>query len=407
MKRIAVIGGGASGLIAACFAAGGGNIVEMFEKQKKIGRKILVSGNGRCNITNSNISAEKYHGKNPMAVNTIFARFNFDDTIAFFRSIGLPIVEEEKGKMFPASLQASAVVRLFEYELKHRGVHLLLHRKIELIERQGEGFRLVTAGQEEHSFDSVILSAGSCACPPAGGSGDGYELARQLKHSVREPFPAILPINIPLKALHRLQGVKWDCAVKVLRGDRMVASSAGELLFTAYGISGPASLDVSRAVNDLVMRNVVPTIILDLFPRHTEQELLALLEDLWMDSSKSVGFSLVGILKTPMPEVLLHIAGIDPGKKSGDLSREERRKLAGILKSLRIEPGKPRGFNEAVVAAGGVDIDEIDCTTMESRKIRNVYITGELLDIDGNSGGYNLQFAWSTGAIAGKAQHNT
>jgi len=405
VKRIAVIGGGASGLMAACFAAGGGNTVVLFEKQKKIGRKILVSGNGRCNITKSALSAEMYHGKNPEVVNNIFARFGFEDTIAFFRSIGLPLVEEERGRMFPASLQATAVVRLFEYELKHRGVEVLLHRKIDLIERKGEGFRLVTAGLEEYFFDSVILSAGSCAYPPAGGSGDGYGLARQMKHSVHEPFPAILPINIPLKILHRLQGVKWDCAIQVLHQDRVVGSSEGELLFTAFGISGPAGLDVSRVINDLVIRKAVPVVKLDLFPGYTERELRALLDELWMDPSKSAGFSLVGILKTPMPEVLLHIAGIDPGKKSGDLSREERQKLAGILKSLRLEPGKPRGFNEAVIAAGGVDIYEIDCTTMESRCVSNLFITGELLDIDGNTGGYNLQFAWSTGAIAGMSQH--
>ena len=167
--------------MAACFAAGGGNSVVLFEKQKKIGRKILVSGNGRCNITNSIISAEMYNGKNPKAVKNIFARFGFEDTVAFFRSIGLPLVEEEKGRMFPASLQATAVVRLFEYELKHRGVEVLLHRKIDMIERHGETLRLVTAGQEEYTFDSVILSAGSCACPPAGGSADGYELARTIE----------------------------------------------------------------------------------------------------------------------------------------------------------------------------------------------------------------------------------
>jgi predicted Rossmann fold flavoprotein len=405
VKRVAVIGGGASGIMAACYAAGGGNSVVLFEKQKKIGRKILVSGNGRCNITNSAISQEMYHGNNPMVVNNIFARFGFEETVEFFQSIGLPLIEEEKGRMFPASLQATAVVRILEYELKHRGVEVLLHRKIDRIERAGEGFRLITAGKEEHLFDSVILAAGSCACPPAGGSGDGYDLARQLKHTVRDPFPAILPITIPLKTVHRLQGVKWDCLIRVLHDDRVIASSEGELLFTAYGISGPASLDVSRAVNGLVTQNIISVISIDLFPDHSEQELLALLDGLWSDASKSVGFSLVGILKTPMPEVLLHMAGIDPGKRAGDLSREERRMLGRFLKSVRLEPGKPRGFNEAVVAAGGVDIDEIDCTKMESRLAKNLYFTGELLDIDGDSGGYNLQFAWSTGAIAGMAQH--
>ena len=249
------------------------------------------------------------------------------------------------------------------------------------------------------------MACSSCASPPAGGSDDGYLLARQLKHTVRSPFPAILPVSIPLKALHRLQGVKWDCAVRVLRGEREVAVSGGELLFTAYGISGPAALDVSRAVNELVTQGIIPVIEIDLFPSYTDQELFAILEGLWSDTSKSAGFSLVGILKTPMPEVLLHIAGIDPGRKAGDLTPEERRMICRVLKSLRLEPGKPRGFNEAVVAAGGVDIDEIDITTMESRQVKNLYITGELLDIDGDSGGFNLQFAWSTGAIAGMSQH--
>jgi predicted Rossmann fold flavoprotein len=405
VKRVAIIGGGASGLMAACCAAGGGNTVVVFEKQKKLGRKILVSGNGRCNITNSAVSAEMYHGKNPQVVNNIFARFGFEETVEFFRSIGLPLVEEEKGRMFPASLQSTAVVRVFEYELKRRGVEVLLHRKIDRIGHEQDGFSLVTAGREEHRFDSVILAAGSCASPPAGGSTDGYELARQLKHTVRDPFPAILPITIPIKIVHRLQGVKWDCLVRVLRGEKVVGSSEGELLFTAYGISGPASLDVSRTVNELVERNIMPVISIDLFPGYSEHELVALLDGLWSDASKSVGFSLVGILKTPMPEVLLQMAGIDPGKKTGDLTREDRRAIARILKGVRLEPGKPRGFNEAVVAAGGVDVDEIDCTTMESRLVNNFYITGELLDIDGDSGGYNLQFAWSTGAIAGMAQH--
>ena len=405
MRRVAIIGGGASGVMAACCAAGGGNTVVVFEKQKKLGRKILVSGNGRCNITNSAVSAEMYHGKNPRVVNNIFARFGFEETVEFFRSIGLPLVQEERGRMFPASLQSTAVVRLLEYELKHRGVEILLHRKIEKLERKHDGFRLVTAGREEHQFDSVILAAGSCACPPAGGSTDGYELARQMKHTVRDPFPAILPINLPLKIVHRLQGVKWDCLVRVLRDEKVIESSEGELLFTAYGISGPACLDVSRTVNELVTGNVTPVINIDLFPGYSEIELAALLEELWSDASKSVGFSLVGVLKTPMPDVLLQMAGIDPGRKAGDLSREERRTIVGFLKAVRLEPGKPRGFNEAVVAAGGVDVDEIDCTTMESRLVKNLYLTGELLDIDGDSGGYNLQFAWSTGAIAGMAQH--
>ncbi len=405
MKRVAIIGGGASGLMAACFAAGGGNSVVIYEKQKKIGRKVLVSGNGRCNISNRNLSAEKYHGENTRFVHNVFARFGLEETIDFFNSIGLPLVEEKNGKLFPASLQSSTVVRLLEYELVRKGVEIKTHKKIERIVASGKRFKLVTAGLEEELFDSVILAAGSCAYPPAGGSRDGYELAAQMKHAVREPFPAILPITIPLKIVHRLQGIKWDCAVSVVDNGTVTASSEGELLFTAYGISGPASLDVSRAVNEGLIRNREPSIVIDLYPSYTEQDLGALLESLWSDNSKPVSFSLIGIMKTPMPEILLRIADIDPNKKVRDLTRDEKKKLTRTMKSLTLAPGKPRGFNEAVVGAGGIDVDEINPSTMESRIAPGLFLTGELLDVDGDSGGYNLQFAWSTGAVAGLSQH--
>lgn len=405
MKRVAVIGGGASGCIAACFAAGGGNSVVLFEKQKKLGRKVLVSGNGRCNITNRNLSAGCYHGGNPRFVNNVFSRFGFDETVDFFKSIGLPLAEEKNGKMFPASLQSASVMRIFEYELGRRGVEVRTHRRIEAIRPTGSGYTLVTAGHEAEEFDAVILAAGSCANPPSGGSRDGYELARQMKHTVREPFPAILPVTIPLKIIHRLQGVKWDCATRVTMGKKTLASSEGELLFTAYGISGPASLEISRAVNETVLRGQLPQIVIDLFPGRGEKELEDVIGMLWADGSRSAALSLTGILKSPMPDVLLRMAGINPAAPVGQLGKEMRGALARVLKGLTLEPGKPRGFDEAVVAAGGVDTDEVNPATMESRRAKRLYITGELLDIDGDSGGYNLQFAWSTGALAGLAQH--
>lgn len=405
MKRVAVIGGGASGCIAACFAAGGGNSVVLFEKQKKLGRKVLVSGNGRCNITNRNLSAGCYHGGNPLFVNNVFSRFGLDETMDFFKSIGLPLVEEKNGKMFPASLQSASVMRIFEYELGRRGIEARTHRRIEAIQSTGSGYTLVTSGREAEEFDAVILAAGSCANPPSGGSRDGYELARQMKHTVREPFPAILPVTIPLKIIHRLQGVKWDCATRVTMGKKTLASSEGELLFTAYGISGPASLEISRAVNETVLRGQSPQIVIDLFPGRGEKELGDVIGMLWADGSRSAALSLTGILKSPMPDVLLRMAGIDPAAPVGQLGKEMRGALARVLKGLTLEPGKPRGFDEAVVAAGGVDTDEVDPATLESRRAKRLYITGELLDIDGDSGGYNLQFAWSTGALAGLAQH--
>lgn len=402
-KKVAIIGGGASGLTAACFAAEACDVT-VFEKQKKIGRKILVTGNGRCNITNRNISHEHYHGHNSGFVNDVFSRFGLRETEIFFRSIGIPFVEESEGKLFPASLQASVVPKVFQYELGRRGVEVRLHRKIEQVIPERNGFRVITAGREEENFDSVILACGSCAYPSAGGSQSGYELAGDLGHTVYEPFPVILPLNIPFKPLHTLQGIKCDCEVKVLRNGDVITSSLDDLLFTAYGISGPASLKVSRSVNGLYLSGNVPEISLDFFPLLSLPDLHEMLTGLFSDSGKKISFALLGILKERMPEVILAAAGINHEKRCGEISDREKEIIISSLKDFRIKPGKPRGFDEAVAAAGGVCVDEVNPSTMESRLIKNLFITGELLDIDGDSGGFNLQFAWSTGALAGKAQ---
>lgn len=404
MKKVAIIGGGASGLLAAYFAAKKGNRVTLFEKQKCLGRKILITGNGRCNISNMHIDQSKYYGHNTKFINNVFARFSPEDTRNFFQSIGIPFVEEKNGKLFPASLQSSSVTSILEYEISKKNVDIKLHRRIEKIINTGNAFTLITAGKEKLNFDSVILSAGSPAYPQLGGSTSGYELAASLGHRVYEPFPAILPINIPLKALHRLQGIKWDVKIKATHKNKTIASSAGELLFTAFGISGPASLDVSRKVNELIINGELPEIIIDFFPDLAQDGLLALFESLWTDKKKSISFSLAGILKNRMPEVLLKICGLDPEKKVGELSKNDKTLLIKSMKALALQPGGPRGFKEAVIAAGGVDVNELDPGTMESKIAKNLFITGELLDIDGISGGYNLQFAWSTGAIAGKTQ---
>ncbi len=407
MKDIAVIGGGASGLMAACMAAEKeGNKVHLFEKQKKPGRKILVTGNGRCNISNRNVHPSRYHGHNPRFVNNVFGRFGLQQTIDFFQSIGLPFTEEEDGKLFPASLQALTVMRLFEYELEKRGVATHLHRRADhvLPSKNGGGITIVTAGKEEHLFDAVILACGSCAFGPVGASLYGYQLAASLGHTVHEPFPAILPLNIPAKALHRLQGIRWDCTLEVLVDGKTVDQSTGEVLFTKYGISGPASLAISRSVNQAVLEDREVSVMLNIFPYINREELMNTLQLLWQDGKKPLALSLIGIMHNRMPEVFLSMAGIDHEKKVAEIGKAGREKVADAFLACGLEPGKPRPFTEAVVAAGGVDVNEVNPATMESKKAPGVHITGELLDIDGDSGGFNLQFAWSTGAIAGMAQ---
>jgi len=402
-KKTAIIGGGASGLTAAYFASEYSDVT-LFEKQKKIGRKILVTGNGRCNISNKCLNKNRYHGHNPEFVDAVFSIFGLTQTEIFFNSIGIPLIEEDDGKLFPASLQASIVPKVFEYELNKRNVDIRLHRKIEKIVPEKNMFKLITAGLEEELFDSIILACGSAAFPAAGASNSGYELAAGLGHKIYEPFPVILPINIPLKALHTLQGIKWDCGVKVFDKDKCIAGSCDELLFTAYGISGPAALKVSRETNRLLLSGRTPFISLDFFPSLSSSELENILHTLFSDTNKKLSFALLGILKERMPEVILSISGIDYEKRCGSLSENEKERILRVLKDFHVTPGKPRGFDEAVAAAGGVSVNEINPSTMESKILKNLFITGELLDIDGDSGGFNLQFAWSTGAIAGISQ---
>jgi predicted Rossmann fold flavoprotein len=402
-KSVAVIGAGASGMMAAWHAASGGARVTLFEKQKMLGRKVRATGNGRCNITNRNIDVSFYHGRNPQIVRNVFGRFGLDETIGFFRRIGIPLVETEGGRLYPASLQASTVTQIFEYELQKLKVDIRLHRKIERIEEHDGILRLRTAGFEEEAFDAVVLAAGGCAYPQLGASRSGYELAAAMGHTVHEPFPAILPINITLRALHRLEGIKRDCSVSVMRSERLADRATGELLFTKYGISGPAALEVSRTVNESLVTGEIPELVIDFFPDTEAGELENLLSELWSDGERPVSLSLRGLLRDRLCDTLLGIAGVDPASAVRGVSANQRKAIIGVLKNLRLRPGEVRSFNDAVVAAGGVDVGDVQPSTLESRRVSNLYISGELLDIDGDSGGYNLQFAWSTGALAGTA----
>jgi predicted Rossmann fold flavoprotein len=403
MMRVAVIGGGASGLLAAYFSAAGGNRVTLFERQKMLARKVLASGNGRCNISNRKMDESFFHGRDPRFAALVLERFGLEETTGFFAGIGIPFTELERGRLYPASLQATSVKKALEYQLRKKGVEVILHRKIELIVPESGKLRLVTAGHEEFLFDAAVIAAGSCAYSSLGASRSGYELAAALGHRIHEPFPSILPLNVPSRALHRLDGIKWDCGVAVELDGGVRARSEEELLFTKYGISGPAAMEVSRAVHSSVLAGGKPVVVIDLFPRHDGEELEQLLDGLWADGDKKLSMSLLGILKERMPELALGVACVDSEARVGMLTGEQKKRIAGALKNIRLEPGPSRGFGEAVVAAGGVDTGEVDPRTMESKLVKNLYITGELLDIDGDSGGYNLQFAWSTGAIAGMA----
>lgn len=403
MKKVAIIGGGASGLMAALQASASGADVTLFEKGEKLGRKIFASGNGRCNISNSKISSENYHGNDSDFAMKVISSFDRNETLEFFRKIGLPVIEEERGRLYPQSLFAGSVVEMMTYQLDRTKVKRHTHKRIDKIIRTNQGWRLVSPSHEDFVFDAVVLACGGEAHPALGGSDSGYQLAERLEHRIVGTFPAILPLNILEKPVRQLQGLKRDCRLSVMSGKNMVQTAEGELLFTRFGISGPVTLEISRQVNDLVLSGKPVSILLDFFPEYRKEELESLLLSLWEDKNKNIVLSLSGIMRERFAVIMLPVVGIDVTKTVGSLTDDDRMKIVELFKEWKLTPENPRGFDEAVVTAGGVDVSEVDPQSLESRIKPGIFFAGEILDVDGDCGGYNLQFAWSSGAVAGRS----
>ncbi len=399
-KKIIIAGGGASGLAAAITAARLGAEVHVYEKQKSAGRKLGASGNGQCNLSNRQASCERYHGENPYFVRSVLSRFTVDDTIAFFGSIGIPVRERADGRIYPWSLQARSVVQALLSEIGRLGVSLWLHRRIDSVYPERGGFSVITAGKERYRGDSVILSMGGRSFSTLGGSTRPYELAQSLGHRIVPQLPSILAINVPYKRLHTLQGLRWDCTLTVLADGHPVTQSTDEVLFTKNGLSGPASFDVSGQVNRALYRGCEVSIVMDFLPEMDYETARAFIDG--YSDTRSIKAVLDGIFKYRMGDLFLHRSGIDPEAAACDLTAGSRQKLVETVKEFTVSPGEAGPFEEAAVSTGGVSVDEVNQRTLESKLARGLYITGEMLDIDGDCGGFNLQFAWATGVLAAR-----
>lgn len=408
MKRVAIIGGGPSGIAAAISASEIDCKVTIFEKQKKLLSKIYVTGNGTCNISNEDVSVSKYHSSgNLNFVKNILNNFSFNDCRNFFDKLDIPFVMKDRGRAYPYSLQASHVAEVLEYKLNELGVDVKLHRRVDSIFNNKKSFKLITAGKEEFHFDSVIIAAGGPAYPDLGGSKRGAILSEKLNHKVNNFIPVILPLNIVDKQLHRLQGIKQDVKLSVFLNNEKLCDATGEILFTKYGISGPVTLDISTVVNSLVSKGKSPIIEIDFFPNLEEKSLHDFLKNIFKDKKKKTIFSLESILKKKIPYYIFNRLNIDNDISNLDLDDAMITKFVKELKHLQIQPGEIREYKEAVTAAGGIDTSLIDPNTMESKRIKNLYFTGELIDVNGECGGFNLHFAWASGVIAGRSQVKT
>lgn len=404
-RKVIIIGGGAAGMTAAIAAARAGAEVVILERLSRVGKKILATGNGRCNYTNTDIDISRYHGNQPKFALGPLNHFGFKDTIAFFGELGIVPRVEQKGKVFPRSGQAGSVLDILRFELERLGVRTVCDAEVKSLQQRSQGFVAETDASGTYIADSVILATGGKASPNLGSNGSGYHLAQTFGHTLVQPFPALVQLKLKAGFLKQIAGIKVDGTAEILFDGKVLASDAGEILFTTYGISGPPVLQISRAAGEKLQQGKTPQVKLNLVPELAPKELQILLQErLKTQYEKALDFSFVGFLNKQLAPVVIKAAGIaDVRKPAGKVTPAEQERLLNILQDWRFVVTDTLPWSQAQVTAGGINTDEINPRTMESKIVPNLYFAGEIMDIDGDSGGFNLQWAWASGWIAGNS----
>lgn len=403
-SQVIIVGGGASGMIAAISAGRQGADVTILERNPRIGKKILVTGNGRCNFTNVNTDITYYNGHNHKFAYTALAKFSPDDTIAFFEKLGIAHKVEENGKVFPRSDQASSILDVLMYELHKLEVTIICDALVTQINNKNGRFELRLENGSTFHADKVILAAGGKAMPSTGSNGNGFDLAQKLGHTLTDTFPGLVQLKLEGQYFKQIDGVKIVGTAELLHNNKTVAKDCGDILFANYGISGPPILQISRKAGELLHENkevILKVIIIDTL---SKEDLTNLVITRFANSpEKTVEFSLVGLVNKRLIPVLLKEAGITNLKcPVANLSAKERERIINILTDWRFKVTGTKSWPSAQVTAGGIATNEINQNTMESKIIKNLFFAGEILDIDGQCGGFNLQWAWSSGFIAGQ-----
>lgn len=401
-KHVLVAGGGAAGMMAAISAGRMGAQVTITERNPRVGKKILATGNGRCNYTNINSSCDYYYGGNPEFARDALNAFSADDVIRFFEKLGIEPKVEELGKVFPMSEQASSVLDVLLYELNRLGVNMVCDACVKDITKKNECFFVEIENGDIIKADRVIVATGGKAMPSSGSDGNGYELAAKLGHRITDIFPALVQIMLEGDFFKRIDGVKIKGTAEVISGNKCVASDNGDILFANYGVSGPPIFQISRRAGELLHSGKEAFLKIVLMDKH-EAEVLKLIERRFMqDGSKPVDFSFVGLINKRLIPVILYEAGISDLKcPVSEVSFNEIKSIARVLTDWRFKIRGTKSWPSAQVTAGGIDTKDIDPDTMESRLVKGLYFAGEIMDIDGYCGGFNLQWAWSSGYVAG------
>ncbi|NLJ88477.1 MAG: NAD(P)/FAD-dependent oxidoreductase [Epulopiscium sp.] len=408
--KVIIIGGGASGLMASIAAQINGAQVVILERMNRVGKKILATGNGRCNLSNVNLDINNYHSSYIKFVNGIINRFTVEQTLDFFNQMGIEYKVEDKGKVYPLTEQASSVLDVLRYEIKRLGIEEVCEAEVVKIKndksKKYDKFTLYLKDGRTMSGDKVILATGGKSSPNLGSNGSGYQLVIPFGHKLIEPFPALVQLNLEGWFLKRIKGVKFNGKASILENNKNLQTEYGEILFTDYGISGPPILQLSRKCGELLQKkNSNPYISLDLYPDFTKEELKTrIISRFYYHPEKTVELGFVGMINKRLIAVILKEAGLNNlNETCKNIKDREIDNIINILKNWKIPVKGSRSWMNSQVTAGGICLKDINPATMESKLLPGLFFAGEVVDVDGDCGGFNLQWAWSSGYIAGES----
>jgi len=411
-RNIIVIGGGAAGMIAAIAAAKEGCAVSLYEKNEKLGKKIFITGKGRCNVTNAGDMDELFGAviTNKKFMFSSFYGFTNEDMMQFLEDAGLHLKIERGKRVFPVSDHSSDVIAALERTLKKENVKVHFRKEVKGLNLVTEDDKTICKGifLEENgkktaiAADCVIVATGGMSYPSTGSTGDGYKMAEDAGHTVTECTPSLVPFNVKEEWVKSLQGLSLkNTAISIYSGKKKLYEDFGEMLFTHFGVSGPMILSASASIKQSLIKQPLDMYI-DLKPALTQEALdKRILREFEEAKNKQFKNSINKLLPAKMIPVIIELSGIDPDKKVNEISKEERNRLLMLFKKLPVTLNGPRGYNEAIITKGGIKVKEINPSTMESKLVNGLYFAGEVLDLDAYTGGFNLQIAWSTGYLAG------
>lgn len=405
MSKVIIIGGGAAGMMAAVTAAENGHAVHVYEKNEKLGKKLFITGKGRCNLTNACDMEELFDAvcTNGKFLYSAFYGFTNQDAIRFFEKSGLKIKVERGNRVFPASDRSSDVIAVLQRRMKSLGVNVHLNMAVkEVLAEDGCVKGILTEAGDEADADAVIIATGGLSYQTTGSTGDGYRFAEALGHQVTELSSALVPLNVKEDVVKGLQGLSLrNVRAGIYDGKKRLYEDFGEMMFTHFGVTGPLILTASSRIQKQIRKKEL-RLAIDLKPALSEEQLdRRILRDFEEAKNKQFKNAVNGLFPAKLVPVMIEKSGILPEKKVNEISKEERHHFLRLIKNFELTVTGLRDYNEAIVTKGGVHVKEVNPATMESRRVSGVYFAGEVLDLDAVTGGFNLQIAWSTAYAAG------